>query len=123
MTAFILFILATAGVKGFAFVLGIGTIVSLFTAVLATTGGARHVGHTGMIAPPSALGAGERKRDRRHFDFMGSSRWFFSASGLILLVGALAIGEKGMKFGIDFESGTRIRVALTKPPTRAPCAR
>ena len=36
LVAFILFILATAGVKGFAFVLGIGTIVSLFTAVLAT---------------------------------------------------------------------------------------
>src|SRR2546430_986703 len=32
MTAFILFILATAGVKGFAFVLGIGTIVSFLTA-------------------------------------------------------------------------------------------
>ena len=36
MTAFILFVLATADVKGFAFTLGIGTIVSLFTAVLAT---------------------------------------------------------------------------------------
>src|SRR5207237_9324500 len=36
MTAFILFIIATAGVKGFAFTLGVGTIVSLFTAVLAT---------------------------------------------------------------------------------------
>ena len=36
ITAFILFVLATAGVKGFAFTLGIGTIVSLFTAVLFT---------------------------------------------------------------------------------------
>src|SRR5262249_43515553 len=36
MTAFILFALATAEVKGFAFALGIGTLVSLFTAVLAT---------------------------------------------------------------------------------------
>ena len=36
LVAFILFILATAGVKGFAFVLFIGTLVSLFTAVLAT---------------------------------------------------------------------------------------
>ncbi len=36
MTAFILFALATAEVKGFAFTLGIGTLVSLFTAVLAT---------------------------------------------------------------------------------------
>ncbi|MBD5060542.1 protein translocase subunit SecD, partial [Xanthomonas citri pv. citri] len=35
--AFILFTLATAGVKGFAFTLMIGTIVSLFTAVLATS--------------------------------------------------------------------------------------
>src|SRR5581483_8278396 len=35
-TAFILFVLATAGVKGFAFTLGIGTLVSLFTAVLFT---------------------------------------------------------------------------------------
>ena len=34
LVAFILFILATAGVKGFAFTLGVGTIVSLFTAVV-----------------------------------------------------------------------------------------
>ena len=33
MVAFILFILATAGVKGFAFTLGIGTLVVFFTAV------------------------------------------------------------------------------------------
>ncbi len=36
ITAFILFVLATAGVKGFAFTLGVGTIASLFTAVVFT---------------------------------------------------------------------------------------
>ena len=36
LTAFILFGLATAGVKGFAFTLGVGTIVSLLTAVVFT---------------------------------------------------------------------------------------
>ena len=36
ITAFILFVLATAGVKGFAFTLGVGVIVSLFTAVVFT---------------------------------------------------------------------------------------
>ncbi len=36
LTAFVLFVLATAGVKGFAFVLGVGTIVSLLTAVVFT---------------------------------------------------------------------------------------
>jgi SecD/SecF fusion protein len=46
---------------------------------------------------------------------MGASRWFFSASGVILLIGALAIGAKGLNFGIDFESGTRIKTALIKP--------
>src|SRR5918994_1135517 len=36
ITAFILFVLASAGVKGFAFTLGVGTIVSLLTAVVFT---------------------------------------------------------------------------------------
>jgi len=48
---------------------------------------------------------------------MGASRWFFSMSGLILLVCTLAIGSKGLNFGIDFESGTRITAALSKPAT------
>ena len=39
---------------------------------------------------------------------MGASKWFFSMSGVILLIGALAIGGKGLNFGIDFTSGTRI---------------
>ena len=115
MTAFILFILATAGVKGFAFTLGIGTLVSLFTAVLATQAVLGTLGHTRMLRSPSALGAAPSKKERKRFDFMGNSRWFFSASGLILLIGALAIGQKGVDFGIDFESGTRIKVALEKP--------
>ncbi len=118
MTAFILFILATAGVKGFAFTLGIGTLASLFTAVLATQAVLGTMGRSRMISHPTALGAGEKKRSWT-FDFMGSSRWFFSLSGLILLVGALAIGGKGLNFGIDFKSGTRVRVALTKPADEA----
>ena len=46
---------------------------------------------------------------------MGASKWFFSMSGVILLICALAIGGKGLNFGIDFESGTRVKTALTKP--------
>jgi SecD/SecF fusion protein len=52
---------------------------------------------------------------RWHFDFMGASRWFFSVSGVILLVGALALATKQLNLGIDFESGTRVEVALVKP--------
>lgn len=114
MVAFILFVLATAGVKGFAFTLGVGTLVSLFTAVLFTQAIVGTLGHSKALARPSALGA-EKPRKSISFDFMGKSKWFFSASGVILLVCALAIGGKGLDLGIDFESGTRIRAAVEKP--------
>lgn len=114
MTAFILFMLATAGVKGFAFMLGVGTLVSLFTAVMATQAILTTLGRTRVFSSPAAVGAhiaGARWR----FDFMGASKWFFSMSGLILLIGALAIGGKGLNFGIDFTSGTRVTTALAQP--------
>ena len=118
MTAFILFVLATADVKGFAFTLGIGTIVSLFTAVLATQAILMTMGNSRMISSPSALGAGGKKQHVR-FDFMGASRYFFTMSGVILLVGALAIGGRGLNLGIDFTSGTRIAVGLERAATES----
>jgi SecD/SecF fusion protein len=114
LTAFILFVLATSGVKGFAFTLGVGTIVSLLTAVVFTQALLGSMSRSRLLRSPSALGA-SGKGMRWHFDFMGASRWFFSISGCILLVGALALATKQLNFGIDFESGTRIKVALEKP--------
>ena len=114
LTAFILFVLATAGVKGFAFTLGVGTIVSLLTAVVFTQSLLGSMSRTRLLNSPSVLG-GAKKRVRWHFDFMGASRWFFSLSGCILMIGALALATKQLNFGIDFESGTRIEVALVKP--------
>jgi SecD/SecF fusion protein len=113
LTAFILFVLATAGVKGFAFTLGVGTIVSLLTAVVFTQALLGSMSRSRLLGSPSALGT-TRPAVRWHFDFMGASRWFFSMSGVILLVGALALATQQLNFGIDFESGTRIKVALTK---------
>jgi SecD/SecF fusion protein len=113
LTAFILFVLATAGVKGFAFTLGVGTIVSLLTAVVFTQALLGSMSRSRFLRSPSALGAGRRGM-RWHFDFMGASRWFFTLSGCILLVGALALATKQLNLGIDFKSGTRIEVALVK---------
>ena len=112
MTAFILFALATAEVKGFAFTLGIGTLVSLFTAVLATQAALGAMGRSRFVTHPAALGASPRRGKGWTFDFMGHSKWFFALSGTILLIGALAIGGRGLNFGIDFKSGTRIQTAL-----------
>jgi SecD/SecF fusion protein len=111
LTAFILFVLATSGVKGFAFTLGVGTIVSLLTAVVFTQAFLGIFGRGRVLRSRWLIGAGEQ-RTRWHFNFMGASRWFFSMSGTILLVGSLALATKQLNLGIDFESGTRIKVAL-----------
>jgi SecD/SecF fusion protein len=114
LTAFILFVLATAGVKGFAFTLGVGTITSLLTAVVFTQALLGTVSKSKYLRSPNALGAGGEGR-KWSFDFMGASRWFFTLSGVILLIGAVALSTRELNFGIDFKSGTRITAALEKP--------
>src|SRR5829696_73135 len=109
--AFILFMLATAGVRGFAFMLGIGTLVSLFTAVLATSAILGAMSRTKVLRSKWALNPGSSERSWR-FDYSGKSNLFFSMSGVILLICAIAIATSGINFGIDFESGTRIKTPL-----------
>ena len=114
LTAFVLFGLATAGVKGFAFTLGVGTIVSLLTAVIFTRAVLGLLGRSPILRSPALLGARENAR-QWHFNFAGASRWFFSISGVILVVSALSFATSQLNFGIDFESGTKINVALAEP--------
>ena len=113
LVAFILFVLASAGVQGFALTLAVGVILSMFTAVLATQAILYSLRGTRVLRSRAALGSRDSKPVR--FDFMGKSRWFFSMSGVILLICALAIAINGLNFGIDFEGGTRITAALSEP--------
>jgi SecD/SecF fusion protein len=115
LVAFILFMLATAGVRGFALTLAVGVILSLFTAVLATQAILYSLRGTRVLRSRAALGARDSKPIR--FDFMGYSRWFFALSGAILLVCAIAISVNGLNFGIDFEGGTRITAPLEEAAT------
>jgi SecD/SecF fusion protein len=82
--------------------------------VLATQAALGAMSRSPLVSHPAALGAARRGKGWT-FDFMGASKWFFSLSGTILLIGALAIGGKGLNFGIDFKSGTRIQTAFVKP--------
>lgn len=113
LTAFILFVLATSGIKGFAFTLGVGTLVSLLTAVVFTQALLNSMSGTDFLRSGRGF-SGIEGKERWHFDFMGKAKWMFAISGVILLVGAGALTTKGLNFGIDFESGTRIEVALDK---------
>jgi SecD/SecF fusion protein len=111
ITAFILFVLATSGVKGFAFTLGVGTIASLFTAVVFTQAFLGLFGRARFMRSPTLIGGAE-ERVRWHFDFTGLSKWFFSMSGVILLIGAFSFATNQLNLGLDFESGTRITAGL-----------
>jgi SecD/SecF fusion protein len=113
LTAFILFVLATSGIKGFAFTLGIGTLVSLLTAVVFTQALLGSMSNTKLLKSGKGF-SGIEGKERWHFDFMGKAPTFFAISGVILLIGAGALTTKGLNFGIDFESGTRIEVSLDK---------
>jgi SecD/SecF fusion protein len=116
ITAFILFALATSNVKGFAFTLGVGTIASLFTAVVFTQAFLGLFGRAHFLRSPAALGAREQ-RFKWRFDFSRASKYFFSLSGCILLIGALSFATKQLNLGIDFEGGSRITVGLQKAAT------
>jgi SecD/SecF fusion protein len=116
ITAFILFALATSNVKGFAFTLGVGTIASLFTAVVFTQAFLGLFGRAHFLRSPAALGAREQ-RFKWKFDFTRASRIFFSISGCILLIGAISFATKQLNLGIDFEGGSRVTVGLQQPVT------
>jgi SecD/SecF fusion protein len=60
------------------------------------------------------------------FDYMGHKRWWFAFSGTIILAGLLSLfvrgggnPTKGLNYGLEFKSGTRISVAFVKPATVA----
>ena len=64
LVAFILFILATAGVKGFALTLGVGVMLSLFTAVLATQAILYSLRGTRLLRSRAASARATRSRSR-----------------------------------------------------------
>jgi SecD/SecF fusion protein len=117
ITAFILFALATANVKGFAFTLGVGTIASLFTAVVFTQAFLGLFGRARFVRSPAVLGASPEQHVRWHFDFSKASKYFFTLSGVILLIGALSFATEQLNLGIDFEGGSRITAGLQQTAT------
>ena len=117
ITAFILFVLATAGVKGFAFTLGVGTLVSLFTAVLFTQAVLGTMGRSRLLRSKAMLGAGERHLKWR-FDFMGKSRYFFAMSGMILTIGV----DRARDEGPQLRHRLRERHAASPPTSQRPAS-
>jgi SecD/SecF fusion protein len=108
ITALILFAVATAGVKGFALMLLIGTAVSLVTAVAATRAMLGLLAGFRWFENPRFMGANHSQRGRwLQIDFMRRRNTWFAISGVIILVSAVSLGVRGLNFGIDFKGGVQ----------------
>ena len=108
ITAMVLFLVATAGVKGFALMLLIGTLISLLTAVAATRAILGLLAGFKWFDNPKLMGAEGEPPAWIRRDFVGLRGCWFAISGVVLAVSILAIGIKGLNLGIDFEGGTKI---------------
>ena len=115
ITATVLFLVATAGVKGFALMLLIGTLISLLTAVAATRAILGLLAGFKWFDNPKLMGAeGEPPKWIRR-DFIGLRKYWFGISAVVVAISLLAIGIKGLNLGIDFEGGTKVTATVPEP--------
>jgi SecD/SecF fusion protein len=117
ITALILFAVATAGVKGFALMLLIGTVVSLITAVAATRAMLGLLAGFKWFQNPRFMGAHHSQRGKfLQIDFMSRKRLWFAISGVVIVVSLGSLVTRGLNLGIDFKGGVQITFN-TKQPT------
>jgi SecD/SecF fusion protein len=109
ITAFVLFLIAVASVKGFALMLLIGTLISLLTAVAATRAMLGLLSGFRWFDNPRFMGAhGQQTARWLQIDFMRRRYLWFAISGAIIVAGAVSLGVRGLNLGIDFKGGTQL---------------
>ena len=118
ITAAVLFVASQSTVKGFALLLGIGVLVSMFTAVFATRAILGILSSFSWFENPRFIGA-QAKPVRWRFDFAGRKRLWVSITAVAVIVAIGLIGVRGLNFGLDFTGGTRIAIVTEEPTTVA----
>ena len=116
ITALVLFSLATAGVKGFALMLLIGTAMSVVTAVFATRAMLGLLAGFRWFDSPAFMGATGSKIPTwiRH-DYVGKRRLWFAISGAIMAIALGSLAIQGLNLGIDFRGGTELTIQTAQP--------
>ena len=115
ITAMVLFLVATAGVKGFALMLLIGTLISLLTAVAATRAILGLLAGFNWFDNPKLMGAEGEPPAWIRRDFIGLRNRWFAISGVVLVISVGAIAINGLNLGIDFEGGTKVTFTTPQP--------
>jgi SecD/SecF fusion protein len=115
IAAGVLYAAATSSVKGFALMLLIGVVTSIFTAVVATRAMLGVLSGFGFMTNRWVLGSiGTGDRWKR-FDFIGRKRLWFAISGVIIAIGLISLLTTGLNRGIDFTGGSKLTFVTPKP--------
>jgi SecD/SecF fusion protein len=123
-TCLILYLLATADIKGFAVTLGLGLLANLFTACICS----RVIADTfvdlfnpgGLPMLPMKVGFVHRLLSPK-IDWIGLRWYFWSVSGVLTIAGMIGIVVRGADFfDIEFRSGTQITFELATNRTPDP---
>jgi SecD/SecF fusion protein len=116
ITALILFSVATGGVRGFAFLLLLGTVISIFTAVFATRALLGMLAGFRWFDNPRFMGASAQKMAGwQMFDAVGKRRIWFSIAGVLIAISIGSLIFNGLNLGIDFRGGTQMTLNTTRP--------
>ncbi len=114
IAAFVLFVMASGGVKGFSTTLAIGIVLSMFTALAVTRLTLNALYEVGFSNEKFYGIAKQRKT----INFVKNSPKFFAASCVLILVGIVSMivfgvkDKKPLNYGLDFSGGTSLSVTL-----------
>jgi SecD/SecF fusion protein len=115
ITAVVLILVATSSVKGFAVMLFIGVITSIFTAVVATRAMLSLLAGFAFMSSPRVLGQIGTGDRWKKYDFIGRTKLWFAFSGIFIVIGGVSLATQQLNEGIDFTGGSEFSFKLSNP--------
>ncbi len=115
IAAGVLYAAATSSVKGFALMLLIGVITSIFTAVVFTRAMLGLLSGLSFMTSRWVLGSVGTGDRWKKYDFIGKKRLWFAISGVVIVIGAISLATAGLNRGIDFTGGSKIVFVTPRP--------
>jgi SecD/SecF fusion protein len=116
IAAMVLFAVATAGVRGFAFLLLLGTGISIITAVLATRAMLGLLAGFDWFDNPKFMGASAREIPWwQRIDIVGKRRIWFTIAGVLIAISIGSLVVRGLNLGIDFDGGSTVTFTTPQP--------
>ena len=118
IAAVILYQIGTSAVKGFAWTLMVGIVISVLTAVIVTQLYLSILSNSKKFAKKSYFGIKEDNTAsfaiKKQFEFIKHRKTYYIISIVVIIIG-LGFGLiKGMNYGIDFTGGTMMNIDLNQ---------